>query len=79
MDEQLLDLQDAITKGNRNDAVMTTISMNNRARFLATMHYQPRDRAPITDFWFLGRDHSALASTGVAQNRSISGITSQTT
>lgn len=26
--------------------------MNNRARFLATMHYQPRDRTPITDFGF---------------------------
>lgn len=26
--------------------------MNNRERFHATMHYQPRDRAPITDFGF---------------------------
>lgn len=26
--------------------------MNNRERFLATMRYQPRDRAPITDFGF---------------------------
>ncbi|MEZ4660973.1 MAG: uroporphyrinogen decarboxylase family protein [Caldilineaceae bacterium] len=26
--------------------------MNNRQRFNATMHYQPRDRAPITDFGF---------------------------
>lgn len=26
--------------------------MNNRARFQATMHYQPRDRTPITDFGF---------------------------
>jgi uroporphyrinogen decarboxylase len=26
--------------------------MNNRERFYATMHYQPRDRAPITDFGF---------------------------
>src|SRR5690242_15238458 len=26
--------------------------MNNRERFQATMHYQPRDRAPITDFGF---------------------------
>lgn len=26
--------------------------MNNRERFSATMHYQPRDRAPITDFGF---------------------------
>ena len=26
--------------------------MNNRTRFNATMHYQPRDRAPITDFGF---------------------------
>jgi hypothetical protein len=26
--------------------------MNNRQRFSATMHYQPRDRAPIADFGF---------------------------
>ena len=26
--------------------------MNNRERFLATMHYAPRDRMPITDFGF---------------------------
>ncbi len=26
--------------------------MNNRERFYATMHYQPRDRAPIADFGF---------------------------
>ena len=26
--------------------------MNNRERFYATMHYQPRDRAPISDFGF---------------------------
>jgi len=26
--------------------------MNNRQRFAATMHYQPRDRAPIADFGF---------------------------
>ena len=26
--------------------------MNNRERFRATMHYQPRDRMPITDFGF---------------------------
>lgn len=26
--------------------------MNDRQRFLATMHYQPRDRAPICDFGF---------------------------
>ena len=26
--------------------------MNNRERFYATMHYQPRDRAPLTDFGF---------------------------
>ncbi len=26
--------------------------MNNRQRFNTTMHYQPRDRAPITDFGF---------------------------
>jgi uroporphyrinogen decarboxylase len=26
--------------------------MNNRQRFYATMHYQPRDRMPITDFGF---------------------------
>lgn len=26
--------------------------MNNRQRFLATMHYQPRDRSPISDFGF---------------------------
>lgn len=26
--------------------------MNDRQRFLATMHYQPRDRAPIVDFSF---------------------------
>jgi hypothetical protein len=26
--------------------------MNNRERFSATMHYQPRDRAPIVDFGF---------------------------
>ncbi len=26
--------------------------MNDRERFLATMHYQPRDRAPICDFGF---------------------------
>ena len=26
--------------------------MNNRQRFTATMHYQPRDRAPIADFGF---------------------------
>lgn len=26
--------------------------MNNRTRFQATMHYRPRDRAPITDFGF---------------------------
>ncbi|MCB0121585.1 MAG: hypothetical protein KDE58_05040, partial [Caldilineaceae bacterium] len=26
--------------------------MNNRERFNATMHYQSRDRAPITDFGF---------------------------
>lgn len=26
--------------------------MNNRQRFQATMHYQPRDRSPITDFGF---------------------------
>lgn len=26
--------------------------MNNRERFLATMHYQPRDRSPIVDFGF---------------------------
>ena len=26
--------------------------MNNRDRFYATMHYQPRDRAPIIDFGF---------------------------
>jgi hypothetical protein len=26
--------------------------MNNRQRFNATMHYQPRDRAPIADFGF---------------------------
>lgn len=26
--------------------------ITNRQRFLATMHYQPRDRAPITDFGF---------------------------
>ena len=29
-----------------------TTCLNNRNRFLATMHYQPRDRAPITDFGF---------------------------
>ncbi len=29
-----------------------TNCMNNRQRFLATMHYQPRDRTPITDFGF---------------------------
>lgn len=26
--------------------------MNHRQRFLATMHYQPRDRVPICDFSF---------------------------
>jgi hypothetical protein len=26
--------------------------MNDRERFLATMHYQPRDRSPIMDFTF---------------------------
>jgi len=26
--------------------------MNNRERFIATMHYQPRDRAPLFDFNF---------------------------
>lgn len=26
--------------------------MNNRSRFAATMHYQPRDRMPLTDFGF---------------------------
>src|SRR5688500_6629407 len=26
--------------------------MNDRQRFLATMHYQPRDRSPICDFGF---------------------------
>ncbi|MEZ4673379.1 MAG: uroporphyrinogen decarboxylase family protein [Caldilineaceae bacterium] len=29
-----------------------TMQLNNRERFLETMHYQPRDRAPITDFGF---------------------------
>jgi hypothetical protein len=28
------------------------MSMNDRQRFAATMHYQPRDRAPIMDFGF---------------------------
>jgi uroporphyrinogen decarboxylase len=28
------------------------MNMSNRERFLATMHYQPRDRAPIVDFGF---------------------------
>lgn len=31
--------------------------MNDRQRFIATMHYQPRDRAPLYDFTFL---HSTL-------------------
>ena len=26
--------------------------MNERERFVATMHYQPRDRSPIWDFGF---------------------------
>jgi len=31
---------------------MTIPAMTDRQRFLATMHYQPRDRAPICDFSF---------------------------
>ena len=31
---------------------MTDQPMTDRERFLATMHYQPRDRCPICDFGF---------------------------
>lgn len=41
-------------------------NMSNRARFLATMRYTAHDRTPLVDFR-LGRDHSHLAPTRVAQ------------
>jgi hypothetical protein len=31
---------------------MSMNPMTDRERFIATMHYQPRDRAPICDFGF---------------------------
>ncbi|MEX1088402.1 MAG: uroporphyrinogen decarboxylase family protein [Phycisphaeraceae bacterium] len=39
--------------------------MNDRQRFLATMHYQPRDRAPICDFSFWPETIDAWKSQGL--------------
>lgn len=39
--------------------------MNDRRRFIATMHYQPRDRAPICDFGFWGETIDAWIAQGL--------------
>jgi uroporphyrinogen decarboxylase len=41
--------------------------MNDRQRFLATMHYQPRDRAPICDFGFWPDTIDRWHAQGLAQ------------
>lgn len=41
--------------------------MNDRQRFLATMHYLPRDRAPICDFGFWPETIDAWHSQGLPQ------------
>jgi hypothetical protein len=42
--------------------------MNDRQRFLATMHYQPRDRAPICDFGFWPETIEVWHSQGLPAN-----------
>jgi hypothetical protein len=44
---------------------MRGFTMNDRERFLATMHYQPRDRAPICDFGFWDQTITAWHEQGL--------------
>ena len=42
--------------------------MNDRQRFIATMHYQPRDRAPICDFGFWNETIPAWHKQGLPEH-----------
>ena len=42
--------------------------MNPRQRFLATMHYQPRDRSPICDFSFWDETLEAWYEKGLPRD-----------
>ena len=45
--------------------------MNDRERFTATMHYQPRDRAPIMDFSFWDETLPAWKSQGLPEETTL--------
>jgi len=52
--------------------------MNNRQRFQAAMHYQPRDRAPIADFGFWEETIPAWHEQGLPRDGCFSGAQNNT-